>query len=155
MLATTNSNKNFLGKISARPVKIIASALISISPASDSLLLVKGSEDAGPESGELVCSSKATWLQLAMLLRALGCRSITVCFQFHLWDQPVARVWRCLGCLDFQTCFIPMSSYPPLVSGGRAVRTGTIRSLKNFLTLRDERWAPEKSAAVHCRLQQD
>lgn len=154
MLATTNSNKNSLGKISTGPMEIIASALMSVSPPHGSLLLVTGPEDTGRESTELVCSSKATQLQLGML-RAPGCRSITVCFWFHPWYQPVARVQRCLGCLDFQTCFIPVSSYPPLVSGGRAVRSGTIASLNNFLTLQDEMWATEKSAAACYWLQQD
>lgn len=135
-------------------MEIIASALMTVSPPCDSLLLVMGSDDAGREFAELVSLSKATQLPLAML-RALGCRNINVRFWFHPWYQPVAKVWRCLGCLDFQTCFVPLSSYPPLVSGGKAVRTSTVTSLNNFLTLWGEMWAPEKSAAVCYWLQQD
>lgn len=136
-------------------MEIIVCALMNVCPPHDSDLLVTVSENTGQDSAELVCSSKATWLQLAMLLRALGCRSITVCFWIHLWYHPFARIWRCLGCVDFQTYFISLSSYCPLVPGERAVKTGTVMSLSNFLTIWGETWAPEKSAAVCSRLQQD
>lgn len=77
-LATTNSNKNFLCKISLGPMEIIAAALMNVASPCGSLLLVTGLEDAQWASDELVFSFKATQLQQAMLPRALGCRRVTI-----------------------------------------------------------------------------
>lgn len=77
-LSTTNSNKNFLGKISLGPMEIIATALMNVASPCGSLLLVTGLEDAQWASKELFFSFKATQLQQAMLPRALGYRRVTV-----------------------------------------------------------------------------
>lgn len=137
-------------------MEIIVCALMNVSPSHDSDLLrilsLWGYWVRVCRAGLFLQGNLATASHAA---EGTGLRNITVCFWIHLWYHPFARIWKCLGCLDFHTYFISLSSYCPLVSRERDVKTGTIMSLNNFLTIWGETWAPEKSAAVCSRLQQD
>lgn len=150
VLATTNSSRNLVGKISVGPVEIIASALMSVSLPCDSLagyrlwvcwirvcrpgLFLQGNLAVVSHAAEGTELQEHHWLLLISLLVSACCKGLEV--SWAPWFSILLRM-------------------PPLVSAGRAVRTGTITSLNNFLTLLGWNVGPEKSAAVHYWLQQD